>query len=324
MATTFKPNTSDPNTYSISQFQYPDNLCDDTEYAGHKVVFFINIQAGGSIAKKGTDGYDFTVMPGSDVNPNAPDSQIKGDTIGNLLDVLKPKRRLLSAIALYIPNSLVSSYSVQWSEESSEDMIGGETLARTLLKSGDENVAAAASSYVGSTAGTAAAKLLQSAQALGGYAATKVLNGLPYAQKALGVTPGQSKAQQLFRGVNFRDFNFSYTFAPKSEAEAENVLNIIKMFKYHMLPEFFDSQQYLYIYPSEFDIKYFIKDVENKYIEKQATAVLTNLSVNYTPNNQFMTFENGMPTHIVLDLSFKELAMASKETQPIPDFKAGS
>jgi hypothetical protein len=93
-----------------------------------------------------------------------------------------------------------------------------------------------------------------------------------------------------------------------------------------MLPEFYDDTQYLYVYPSEFEVKYYIGSNENQYLERQYTAVLTDMKINYTPNNQFMTFKNGMPTHIQLSLSFKELAMASKETEPIlfPDMKGTS
>jgi hypothetical protein len=49
------------------------------------------------------------------------------------------------------------------------------------------------------------------------------------------------------------------------------------------------------------------------------TAVLTNMSVNYTPNGQFTTFGgemDGMPTHINITMTFKELGLLSKETSP--------
>ena len=98
------------------------------------------------------------------------------------------------------------------------------------------------------------------------------------------------------------------------------------MFRHHMLPEFADASTFLYIYPSEFDIKYYRGDKENPHLEKQMTAVLTNMSVNYTPNGQFNTFGDGsgknedsldgMPSHINLSLQFKELGLLSKETSP--------
>lgn len=43
------------------------------------------------------------------------------------------------------------------------------------------------------------------------------------------------------------------------------------------------------------------------------TAVLQSCSINYTPNGQFNTFANGMPTQIKMTLAFKELAVPTKE-----------
>ena len=143
--------------------------------------------------------------------------------------------------------------------------------------------------------------------------------GMSYVQKATQMTPGNAKAEQLFHGVDFRTFSFDYQFAPKTKEEAKTVLEIIRMFRHHMLPEFADKSSFLYIYPSEFDIKYYKGDKENQFIEKQMTAVLTNMTVNYTPNGQFNTFGgemDGMPSHINITLSFKELGLLSKETSP--------
>ena len=59
-------------------------------------------------------------------------------------------------------------------------------------------------------------------------------------------------------------------------------------------------------------MKYYKGDKENQFIEKQMTAVLTNMTVNYTPNGQFNTFGgemDGMPSHINITLSFKELGL---------------
>jgi len=37
------------------------------------------------------------------------------------------------------------------------------------------------------------------------------------------------------------------------------------------------------------------------------------LNVNYTPNGNFTTFDNGMPTQINIQLSFRELALLTKD-----------
>jgi hypothetical protein len=41
--------------------------------------------------------------------------------------------------------------------------------------------------------------------------------------------------------------------------------------------------------------------------------VLTDLNINYTPNGSFTTFANGMPTQINIQMTFKELAILTKD-----------
>jgi hypothetical protein len=304
------------SNYDIEQFQYPTDLSSSNEYGGHRVMFFINVLSGGKIAR--TDKNDMSTMaiPESELTSvNERAQKVFAEAVkpeaGSILNVLAPKRRLKAAVSLYVPNALTTSYSVNWSEESSESMMGGETMLRGILGAVEQP-----SNSAGSDVDDALARAKNASSPVASMIATKVLNGMPYVQKASGIAPGQSKAQQLFRNVDFREFAFQYEFAPKSSEEAKKVLNIIRLFRHHMLPEYFDANQYLYIYPSEFEVKYYIKEKENELLEKYATAVLTSMNINYTPNGQFMTFADGMPTHINLDLRFKELSTPTKETSP--------
>jgi hypothetical protein len=121
------------------------------------------------------------------------------------------------------------------------------------------------------------------------------------------------KKEQIFGGVDFRTFQVEYNFFPRSGPEAENVKRIIYEFKYHMHPEFKDANNFLYIYPSEFDIFYYQNGKENLNIHRHTSCVLTEMSINYTPNGTFTTFDNGMPTQINVVMSFRELALLTKD-----------
>jgi hypothetical protein len=48
-------------------------------------------------------------------------------------------------------------------------------------------------------------------------------------------------------------------------------------------------------------------------LNRQTSAVLTDMTVNYSPQGQFNTFENGMPTQINITLQFTELSTLTKE-----------
>jgi hypothetical protein len=85
-----------------------------------------------------------------------------------------------------------------------------------------------------------------------------------------------------------------------------------------MHPEFKGAGEFLFIYPSEFDIIYYTSGSENQNIHKHTSCVLTEMSINYTPNGVFNTFYEsktggGMPTQINVNLTFRELQILNKE-----------
>jgi hypothetical protein len=289
--------SAESNAYSIDQFRYPLNLTDeDSEFNGNKVLFFINVAVASRYSGASGTAPEYLLwdIPAGDVKSNS------GQTVANAVTpegvTASAMKRLSAAIALYMPNQLAQATSVNWSEEDFTNDF--------------------ATKYLEAAAKVSEGEYTDAAKALGSGAAAGAIGGNARAQNAARITPGNSKAELMFKSVDFRSFDFSYSFSPKSEAEAKNVLNIIRMFKHHMLPEFKDEAKFLFIYPSEFNVKYYKGSDENQYIEKQMTAILTGINVDYTPNGQFNTFANGMPTQINLTLRFRELSMPTKETSP--------
>ena len=208
--------------------------------------------------------------------------------------------------ALHIPNQLQIRYGTQWSEEDT-------STALMLPLLGDAAMKALGNVATGNWGGPS-----PNGQSMGAGVAALGLSGAVPGTNAGVVSAGTGLAfnprkEQVFKGVDFRTFQFDYQFFPRSESESRNVLNIIKMFKLHMHPEYKDTNKFLYIYPSEFDISYFANGIENSAIHKHTSCVLTEMSVNYTPNGQFTSFADGTPTQINLQLTFRELAQLDKE-----------
>jgi hypothetical protein len=209
----------------------------------------------------------------------------------------RAQKRLKTAIALHIPNQLNIRYGMQWGEEDTATALMAPLLGDAAMK--------ALSSGSGanlSDAGKAAVANLG-------------LTNLPNAgavSAATGLAPNPRK-EQVFKGVDFRTFQFEYQFFPRDVPESIKVMNIIKALKLHMHPEFKDTNKFLYIYPSEFDISYYTNDRENPHLHRHTSCVLTELNVNYTPNGTFTSFSNGMPTQINVQLSFRELSLMDKD-----------
>ena len=116
----------------------------------------------------------------------------------------------------------------------------------------------------------------------------------------------------LFESVDYRTFQFTYRFLPKTQSETDKIQNIIKIFKKHMHPEITQNKLF-YIYPSEFDIKYYYKNDENGYLHKFARCALTDMVVDYG-GDQFVTIgRNGAPAEIGMSLKFQELEQMTSE-----------
>jgi hypothetical protein len=264
--------------------------------------------AGGTIALGGSPNKEGKVTAGSRVAGAA-----KGAAIANIATVgigvaatLSPetkraKKRLKTAIALHVPNQLSIRYGMQWNEEDTAAFAMAAAAAQAgpeimkALKGGGNNkdvtdLGKAIISNIALSKGPLAA------------ASSKVLG--------LAANP---KKEQIFKGVDYRTFSFDYQFYPRSSDEAKNVLRIIEQFKYHMHPEFKDDNNFIYVYPSEFDVFYYQGKQENMNLHRHTSCVLYEMNVNYTPNGSFTTFANGMPTQINVTLAFKELALLSKE-----------
>lgn len=130
--------------------------------------------------------------------------------------------------------------------------------------------------------------------------------------------------EAIFEKVGFRKFDYTFRFTPQSEDEVETVDKIIKLFKFHMLPERPQDAsigRYL-VFPSEFEIHYMYKGVENTWLPFISSCVLTNMEVDYGPGGQFQTFrplptasgESSPPPNVIqMTLSFKETEIMTKE-----------
>ena len=124
------------------------------------------------------------------------------------------------------------------------------------------------------------------------------------------------RMELAFQSVPFRSFTFEFDFAPKNIKEVEMVNKMLQLFKFHMLPDVSD-EKYL-ITPSEFQIAYYYRDKANMYIPKISRCVLTDMSVDYSPEGVFHTFKaddkGAMPVISKMTLAFTETEIMTKQT----------
>ena len=114
----------------------------------------------------------------------------------------------------------------------------------------------------------------------------------------------------LFNGVNLRNFRFSFKMTPRSEKEAEQCKLIIRTFKMNMAPKVTSgrgSQSLFLNTPNVFQLRYKSGFRNHPFMHKFKQCFLTDISVNYTGEGVYATYENREPVSMIMDLTFKEL-----------------
>ena len=123
--------------------------------------------------------------------------------------------------------------------------------------------------------------------------------------------------EQVFRSVPFREFAFPFVFAPKNRKEMETVQKILKLFRFHMLPEFSNNTKGAFLSPSDFQITYMYRNKQNRYIPHISRCVLKNLEVDYATEGQFHTFREddtgAAPITTTMTATFAETEIMTKE-----------
>ena len=128
----------------------------------------------------------------------------------------------------------------------------------------------------------------------------------------------------IFDAVKKRVFTYQFSFYPKSEQEAQEVGEIVKTFRKHMLPRKIEgaSQDFLALHvPNEFNIEYYYKGNQNSFINQVGTSLLTDCDITYG-GDRYGTFKPGetrdrlpgaSPTETHMTLTFQEMDIITSE-----------
>ena len=134
----------------------------------------------------------------------------------------------------------------------------------------------------------------------------------------------------LFQGPKLRSFQFLFTLIPRSEREATEVKNILRVFKRHMAPKSNTTALgsnlaggFLQT-PDVFKIRYMSGSAQNPFLNKFKFCALTDMAVDYTAVGQgYMSYENGTPVATTITLQFTELSPVYAEDYDSEDGSTG-
>ena len=245
---------------------------------------------------------------------------------------LRPKlQRVKKAIAIYMPETIVSESQHDWNAASLTQALGkagiGAAIGGTII-GGYDAVKKAIGDAIETQSIAGFSKVLpttfnnaQGAETVGAIAEAAGA-GSDFTELAL---RGQNAAinpqvEMTFRGTANRHYQFVFDFQPRSAKESTTILDIIKTFRMYAAPEINTeinsrpgAKGRYFIPPAQFDISFYFKNSENLNIAKISTCALTNIQVNYNQSGQFASFSDGMPVHINLTLQFTEMDVITRE-----------
>jgi hypothetical protein len=120
--------------------------------------------------------------------------------------------------------------------------------------------------------------------------------------------------QVLFQGIEFRHFSMSFTFTPYSQAEAEQIRQIIEKFRMYAAPKKNTSvgKGMFWVPPAIFQIDFRMNGTHNKHLPKLQNCVINSIDVNYAPNG-WTTHTDGAPVQTTLTLEFQEIALVGRD-----------
>lgn len=202
-------------------------------------------------------------------------------------------------VHLYMPEHFNQPNTVQWDSGKS---VTAELAAATggFADSAISAMAPGRMKTFASDLKSAAMKVGNLAGDLGSLAAGGIIN--PY-------------IAQLFKGVNFRNFTYTFRMVPFSPSDCAVIKNILTTFRKYALPSGPDhgaASPYLQ-YPGEVEIKYMFCGKENVWIHKFKRSVITNIDIDYTGAGMWTMMRNGFPTETVLNVTLSELDIVVRE-----------
>lgn len=116
----------------------------------------------------------------------------------------------------------------------------------------------------------------------------------------------------LFRGVNFRSFNFVFDLVPFSESDCDLIYNIITSFRAHSSPDF-STDKMFFSYPDECQITYMWESGANKWLNNFKRAVCTDVNIDYAPMGHWTSIRNGFPNVIRIDTKWTEVNVVTRK-----------
>ena len=218
-------------------------------------------------------------------------------------------KRSIGSVTLPIPSQLVDANTVSWNNSNMNDLqMAGIRAGSSIMNSGAPIQAAQKIIDDGLTSlenNTGTAKQ---------FIQNLILGQLPGINQSpneiLGRFQGQiinPNLELIFGGPTLRQFQYSFRLTPRNNRETQVVRSIIRFFKQGMSIKENPTNFFLSA-PNIFQPRFYNKEgQQHTFINTIKKCACTSFTVNYVPDNTFMTLPNSSMTAYEISMGFQEL-----------------
>ena len=258
--------------------------------------------------RMGRGGQDFMKIDMMAYQPRTLQEGIKKGTLG--LSERPLDRATLGSVILPIPGAISDSQQVSWNQDTINPFqLAVANIALTMIEKSPTAGIDVAAQAVQTALDTPDTK-----KALGTYIGGMAAQSQNLLQRTTGAVMNPNM-ELLFNGPQLRNFSYAFTLAPRNKQEAMQVIKIIRFFKQGMAPIRSKSRLFLKS-PHTFRIAYKQNAGENAafgtndhpYLNKFKECALRSFGVNYTPNGNYSTYEDGVMTAYQITMNFNEMS----------------
>ena len=248
--------------------------------------------------RQGRDGQDFLKFDMLKYEPR--DFDDKSFSFKKRTDTNK---RTIGTVILPIPGGIQDGVGVGYGDSRMTPLdMAKANIALTTVSEG----ATAGIEAAGNAAQTVAGAFGDNKKALAAVIAGMAAGGQDLLTRTTGAIANPNM-ELLFNGPELRTFSFQFLLAPRSQEEAKTIIQILRFFKQGMAPIRTKSRLFLKS-PHTFQLSYRnSKGQDHKYLNKFKECALANFGVNYTPNGNYSTYEDGVMTAYQMTMTYREL-----------------
>jgi len=277
-------------------FRYPKEII--TESDDYLKISVVNYKPPGFGAKSG-----FRLKSSDD-----PDS-----------DLTKNLKTPVCSIILPMPQQIRDDKAVAWGESEMNSLAGAAAGGAAGVIGSEAPVTKAVQAVLGGAKNFTETVGNSKDAIAGGFAAAAVnsllgqenINPFDAVTRQTGSILNQNQ-ELLFRGVSLRSHSFNWTLTPRSKAEADEIKNIIRIFKSSMSAKkqgaVADGGKGVFIQsPDVYQLQYFSGKKPHPFLNVFKVCALSSMSVDYTATGTYATYADGTPIQVSLALGFQEL-----------------